>query len=195
MGLKGDGSEATQAEAAKRLAAIKAQAEAAKKVTTAMKAAAKKGPKAQVAAAFKAMPDAIQQATQAGVEEEAATTHVIKAMEGYNAQAAMEAAEDDNVAFDEAARVLGELIPKLNPYTNTRIKDTTRSRGEMSIVNADAVEMEGPYAQEWTFKGQSQRVGMAARIKYKYPVRNEQSEFLYYVEDYILIGFQGTMGG
>lgn len=102
------------------------------------------------------------------------------------------------IATDKAARdlapALGDLILKLNPYTNTQNKETKRSTGEMN-VNMESMEMEGPYAQEWTFKGQPQRVGMAARIKYKYPVRNEKSEVLFWVEDYILIGFQGSMGG
>jgi len=55
--------------------------------------------------------------------------------------------------------------------------------------------MEGPYLQEWSFKGQPQKVGMAVRVKYRYPVNNEKNETLYHVEDYLLIGFQGTMGG
>jgi hypothetical protein len=109
--------------------------------------------------------------------------------------AAMEAAAADQAAAATAAGQLGGLIRKLNPYTNTKIKDTKRSRGEMTIIDPENVEMEGPYAQEWTFKGQPQRVGMAARIKYKYPVRNEDSEILFWVEDYVLIGFQGSMGG
>jgi hypothetical protein len=54
--------------------------------------------------------------------------------------------------------------------------------------------MEGPYAQEWTFKGAPQRVGMAARIKYRYPVVNGK-DGLFWVEEHILVGFAGGMGG
>jgi len=111
------------------------------------------------------------------------------------AAAAAEATEADITAAEKAAADLGELILKMNPYTNSQIKDTNRSTGEMEIIGANAVEMEGPYAQEWTFKGHPQRVGTAVRIKYKYPVRNEGSEILFWVEDYLLIGFQGSMGG
>jgi len=111
------------------------------------------------------------------------------------AAAAAEATDADITAAEKAAADLGELILKMNPYTNSQIKNTNRSTGEMEIIGANAVEMEGPYAQEWTFKGHPQRVGMAVRIKYRYPVRNEGSETLFWVEDYLLIGFQGSMGG
>ncbi len=108
----------------------------------------------------------------------------------------------------EATR-LGELILRLNPYTNKKIKDTEQSTGELELYADDTrqptssesltanlgVETEGPYRQEWTFKGQPQKVGMAARIKYRYPVRDERGETLFWVDDYLLIGFQGSMGG
>ena len=109
--------------------------------------------------------------------------------------AAAVAAEDDMNAANAAATALGELILKMNPYTNSQVKDRNNSTGEMLISDDPVVETEGPYAQEWTFKGHPQRVGMAARIKYRCPVRNEGSETLFWVEDYLLIGFQGSMGG
>jgi hypothetical protein len=105
---------------------------------------------------------------------------------------------------------IGNLILRLNPYTNRTIPDTIppRSTGGMDIylrnthptgthphALADAeVELEGPYLQDWSFKGQPQKVGMAARIKYRYPV-TDSTGTLYYVDDYLLIGFQGSMGG
>ena len=115
---------------------------------------------------------------------------------------------DDVKYKKELASELGEIIRKLNPYTNKRNKDTGQLTGEMELyVNGTrqtflptgsntniGLEMEGPYRQEWTFKGQPQKVGMAARIKYRYPVQNEK-EVLFWVEDYLLIGFQGSMGG
>ena len=106
------------------------------------------------------------------------------------------------------AAQLGELIRKLNPYTNKQNKETEQSTGEMELFVDDTrqsflpagspttvgVEMEGPYRQEWTFKGQPQSVGMAARIKYRYPVLNGK-EVLYWVDEHILVGFAGAMGG
>jgi hypothetical protein len=108
----------------------------------------------------------------------------------------------------ELATELGELIRKLNPYTNKENRETGQSTGEMELfvdntrqsispagsTTIVGVEMEGPYRQEWTFKGQPQRVGMAARIKYRYPVRNGK-EVLFWVEESILVGFAGGMGG
>jgi hypothetical protein len=112
---------------------------------------------------------------------------------------------------DDVAGNLGKLILKINPYTNKKNKDTQLSTGEMefyqdetnqpAMVEGEAqsiyvgLEMEGPYRQEWTFKGHPQKVGMAARIKYRYPVRDEDEKTLFWVDDYILIGFQGSMGG
>jgi hypothetical protein len=107
------------------------------------------------------------------------------------------------------AAQLGELIRKLNPYTNKQNSQTGQSTGEMELffdkpresITATGpatilgVEMDGPYRQEWTFKGQPQRVGMAGRIKYRYPVQNGDREVLYWVEESILIGFAGGMGG
>jgi hypothetical protein len=100
---------------------------------------------------------------------------------------------------------LGELIRKLNPYTNKQNRETGQSTGEMELLLDNTsqstgsptivgVEMEGPYAQEWTFKGAPQRVGMAARIKYRYPVVNGK-DGLFWVEEHILVGFAGGMGG
>jgi len=68
------------------------------------------------------------------------------------------------------------------------------------------VEADGPYRQEWTFKGEPQRVGMAYRIEYRFPVYLNPpaptagapppppQQPLYWIEDYLLIGFEGNMG-
>jgi hypothetical protein len=118
-------------------------------------------------------------------------------------------ADKESADYKKAlATELGELIRKLNPYTNKQNKDTGQSTGEMELFvdgtrqsflpasppTIVGVEMEGPYRQEWTFKGQPQRVGMAALIKYRYPVLNGK-EVLYWVDEHILVGFAGGMGG
>ena len=127
----------------------------------------------------------------------AGETKLIDDMEADVARRAAKAKQvvvADKHSAKKAAADLGDLIVKLNPYTNSRNQNARRSTGEMKI-HVEGLEMEGPYAQEWTFKGQLQRVGMAARIKYEYPVRNDDGETLFTVVDYVLIGFQGTMGG
>ena len=124
-------------------------------------------------------------------------TKLIDNMEADVARRAAKAkqlAAADKKTAENSAAALGDLIVKLNPYTSSHNKDTKRSTGQMNIY-MEALEMEGPYSQEWTFKGQPQRVGMAARIKYKYPVRDDDGTTLFWVDDYVLIGFQGTMGG
>jgi hypothetical protein len=106
---------------------------------------------------------------------------------------------------------LGDLILRLNPYTNKIIpySNPQLTTGDMdpycrTIVpipagqdNIDEIEVEsdGPYRQEWVFKGEPQRVGMAYRIKYRYPVNDAQGNARYWLEDYLLIGFEGSMGG
>lgn len=107
---------------------------------------------------------------------------------------------------------LGNLILRLNPYTNRDLPDSdpTLVAGPMNIylnqsasgttpdVSQIEVELDGPYRQEWTFKGEPQKVGMAYRIKYRFPVYRKDDSGktpLYWLEDYVLIGFEGGMGG
>lgn len=111
------------------------------------------------------------------------------------------------------AEDLGNLILRLNPYTNRDMpySDPALAAGEMDIycnspssgkpapdVSQIEVELDGPYRQEWTFKGELQKVGMAYRIKYRFPVYRQDDAGktpLYWLEDYVLIGFEGGMGG
>jgi hypothetical protein len=105
---------------------------------------------------------------------------------------------------------LGQLILNLNPYTNRDIpySDPVVTVGNMDIylnqpgpgtaapdISQVEVEPDGPYRQEWTFKGEPQKVGMAYRIKYRFPVNDSSGNPLYWLEDYLLIGFEGSMGG
>ena len=111
------------------------------------------------------------------------------------------------------AEDLGKLILRLNPYTKRDMpySDPTLVAGAMDIycnspssgktapdVSQIEVELDGPYRQEWTFKGELQKVGMAYRIKYRFPVYKEFDTTktpLYWLEDYVLIGYEGGMGG
>ena len=109
---------------------------------------------------------------------------------------------------------LGKLLTQLNPYTNrkqTASDPDSRKIGEMDIycrkppkdgkAPADGslddieLEMEGPYQHEWTFRGQPRRVGMAVRIRHRFPVTDKGGNVLHWAEDHLLIGFEGSMGG
>jgi hypothetical protein len=106
---------------------------------------------------------------------------------------------------------LGDLILNLNPYTNHDLPytDPVLTTGSMDPycnspsagtippnISQIAVEADGPYRQEWTFKGKPQNIGMAYRIKYRFPVMDQTTNtVLYWLEDYMLIGFEGSMGG
>ena len=105
------------------------------------------------------------------------------------------------------AQHLADLISSLNPYANRPAPAPT---GEMDIYarnsnpqippsghpNQMMVEVDNKYPGEWNFKGQSHRLAKAARIHYHFPVLDPQDSktVLYYVDDYLLIGFEGANG-
>ena len=86
--------------------------------------------------------------------------------------------------WETPAQDLGNLILSLNPYTDRDLPDSDPKlvAGPMDIylnqsasgttpdVSQIEVELDGPYRQEWTFKGEPQKVGMAYRLKYRFPV-------------------------
>jgi hypothetical protein len=115
--------------------------------------------------------------------------------------------------------LLGELICRLNPYTRRKDPSTGRSTGDMDVKLGAAgtdpggannpyaqveLEVDTKYAADWTFKGQAQRVNTAVRIKYRYPVLGPKDastssakpvlEVKYWVEDYLLLGYEGSGG-
>jgi hypothetical protein len=110
---------------------------------------------------------------------------------------------------------IGNLIMLLNPYTD---KPNTpkygQSTGEMDVYmgqNAGIpqiqLQVDANYPGEWTFKGQPQKINKAVRILYRYPVLGPPAPLasgsttpppptvLYWVEDYLLIGFEGSGAG
>jgi len=117
------------------------------------------------------------------------------------------------------AEDLGTLILRLNPYTNRRqnpIDADSRKMGEMDIYCVQSaapgedgkysgstkpgirdiqLEVEGPYQHEWTFRGQPRRVGMAVRVRYRFPIKDKDGTVLYWADDYLLVGYEGSMGG
>jgi|SRR5271167_490050 len=102
------------------------------------------------------------------------------------------------------AEALGNLINDLNPYFDTAIG----SNWEMDIymgnpsptsppsgnANQIEVEVDSKYPGQWNFGGQPQNINRALRIRYRYQ-KESASGTSYYLEDYLLIGFQGTGGG
>jgi hypothetical protein len=110
---------------------------------------------------------------------------------------------------------LGELIVNLNPYANNKqpvrgqitgpvdiyVKQeptwpTSEAKGPTGKSTNIQVEMESNYPAEWTFKGQPQKVYKTVRMKYRYPVLDapDSTTVLYWVEDYMLIGYEGGPG-
>jgi hypothetical protein len=96
------------------------------------------------------------------------------------------------------AQNLGDLINDLNPYY-----DATVPAWEMDIQTGTVtlpppsrmeVEVDDQYPGEWSFAGQPQKINRALRIKYRYPV-TAPSGIVYWLEDYLLIGFEGSGAG
>ena len=120
------------------------------------------------------------------------------------------------------AQILGDIINDLNPYYDANVPTSAAYPGwQMDIdIGATAptppstpakpatggwpakpgtpvnvmLEVDDHYYGEWSFNGQPQKISRALRIKYRYPVQ-APSGIVYWVEDYLLIGFQGADGG
>jgi|SRR5271169_5322510 len=105
---------------------------------------------------------------------------------------------------------LGKLIVSLNPYTNAALRTMHFGNGAPK-ANAQAaqdaaakingavqfeLEVVDNYAEVWGFKGEPQKVNKAVRIKYRWPKldANDSTKILYWVTDYLLVGFEGTGG-
>ncbi len=107
---------------------------------------------------------------------------------------------------------LGNLILNLNPYTHRHILDTGLHVGGIDIycrqlppdpppppppgvvIRNMSYEMDGPYAQDWNFRNQSLKIGMAIKICVRYEILDHNNNSSW-VEDYLLVGYGGGMGG
>jgi hypothetical protein len=106
------------------------------------------------------------------------------------------------------AQDLGNLLENLNPYSGrAAAPGYPLPTGEMDIYAGNPAptvppsgtvpqiefEVETRYPPTWDFKGQPQRIAKAIRIRYRIPVINPSTgAVLYYVDDYLLIGFEGS---
>jgi hypothetical protein len=110
----------------------------------------------------------------------------------------------------------GELICRLNPYTESEDKTTGLKTEEMELssdmkalaverhpddktkidemIKKIAVEVESNYSEQWTFKGQPVRVKTAIRIPYQFEVR-KNGKSSYWQKETLIIGFAGDQGG
>lgn len=103
-------------------------------------------------------------------------------------------ADDRREAMEKA---LGELICIMNPYTHDM--DIYVGNPDPARIDPDfrqtAVEVDDKYPGEWPFKGEPQRVNRSIRIRYRYPKRAEEGgQVLCWLEDYLLIGYEGAGG-
>jgi hypothetical protein len=48
---------------------------------------------------------------------------------------------------------------------------------------------------DWSFKGQPRRVDMGLRIAYRWAKKDKNGNFMCWITDYLLIGYEGSNGG
>ncbi len=104
---------------------------------------------------------------------------------------------------------LGQLICDMNPYTEMpkwQMSGALKT-GEMDVLvgasHTDAagtarqmeVEVETGYPAQWAFKGQQQNVNTALRVKYRFPVLDKDGKEIYWVTEYLLVGYLGSGAG
>jgi|SRR5271169_2519769 len=103
------------------------------------------------------------------------------------------------------AQDLGDLIENLNPYSGRAVAGYPQT-GEMDIYAGNPAptvppggtvpqiefEVQTRYPPTWDFKGQPQSIAKAVKIRYRIPVIDAVGAVLYYVDDYLLIGFEGS---
>jgi hypothetical protein len=112
---------------------------------------------------------------------------------------------------------LGKLICDMNPYTempkwemsgalSTGVMDPyvgnpVPTRPPTGTIAQFEVEREGHYPAQWNFKGQPYNVNTALKIRYRFPVLgkpanpNDPPPVLYWVTEYLLVGYLGANGG
>ena len=107
---------------------------------------------------------------------------------------------------------LGELLLMLNPYLNAPLPQTGLTITGIDIycrnpnpvaappvppspqVAEISYELDGPYAQDWSFRNEPQKIGMAVRICIRYQITNASGNSSW-AEDFLLVGYGGGMGG
>jgi hypothetical protein len=126
--------------------------------------------------------------------------------------------DDDDGDGGGGMAALGELICRLNPYTELPLDATTGEQtGKMEVrmlppasvstklrgssnpriasITSIAIEVERNYGSNWTFKGQAQTVRTAFRIPYRFAVKDKDGRTLYWQTEHLLIGYAGAEGG
>jgi len=113
---------------------------------------------------------------------------------------------------------LGTLIRMLNPYTDgaqgsmdphTFVAAATPAGPTAAATATPApatpppppnpgriwMEVDTHYADDWTFKGQPHKINKAVRIAYRWAKKDGSGNILYWVTDYLLIGYEGSNSG
>jgi hypothetical protein len=104
---------------------------------------------------------------------------------------------NDNTGGAGDVGILGKLIQNLNPYTHEmdlKMLPDPSGLNPSGFGNIE-VEVDNSYDAKWDFKGQTLTVKTAVRIPYRFPVKNDKGQILYFQTESLLIGFAGADGG
>ena len=120
------------------------------------------------------------------------------------------------------AEDLGALIIKMNPYAGGLMEPhtflpapppppppssptgatgaaptppTTTPAAHPPDATCIWMEMDKYRTGDWAFKGQPRRIDTALRIAYRWPMKDKQGNFICWITDYLLIGYEGSNGG
>ena len=117
------------------------------------------------------------------------------------------------------AEDLGALIIKMNPYAGGTMEPHTflaaqpppaAATGATGATPSQAsptpaahppdatciwMEMDKYGTGDWAFKGQPRRIDTALRIAYRWAMKDKQGNFICWITDYLLIGYEGSNGG
>lgn len=114
------------------------------------------------------------------------------------------------------AEDLGALIIKMNPYAGGTMEPHTflsaqpppapptgatpnPASSTPAAQPPDAtciwMEMDKYGTGDWAFKGQPRRIDTALRIAYRWAMKDKQGNFICWITDYLLIGYEGSNGG
>jgi hypothetical protein len=108
------------------------------------------------------------------------------------------------------AEDLGKLIIMMNPYAGGTMEPHTfhplqppPTPGSIPSLPIPTppdttciwMEMDKYGTGDWAFKSQPHRIDTALRIAYRWPMKDKAGNFICWITDYLLIGYEGSNGG
>ena len=81
------------------------------------------------------------------------------------------------------------------PTTTTGAAPTPTPAAHPPDATCIWMEMDKYGTGDWAFKSQPHRIDTALRIAYRWPMKDKAGNFICWITDYLLIGYEGSNGG